>query len=293
MRKTHHGEEGFLLIAVLFLLALLLFALATAAPRVTQDLRRDREQETIHRGMQYARAIQLYYRKFGHYPVSIDELLSSNNMRFLRRKYVDPMTGKDDWRLIHVGQAKTMRGGAPNQVGTPAAQAGLGGASPTDPSSPFSQPGANSGFGPSAGTGAQGGQAPGGIVVGGSPGGLGNPAQGPGSAGGADQSASGQPGSATGPLSSIGAGPIVGVSSTNPASSIRVLKKMEHYKDWEFIYDPSLDLGGAGGANGLQPGAPGGQPNLSPNQPGAPPGGGLTAIPPPGQNPPNSPNSPQ
>src|ERR1700730_16427461 len=136
MRRAQSGEEGYLLIAVLFMMALLLFALATAAPRVSYDLRRDREVETVHRGMQYARAIQLYYRKFGHYPVSIDELLDSNHLRFLRRKYVDPMTGKQDWRLIHVGQAQTMRTGAPSQVGIPAGQAGQN-AGPTDPNSLF------------------------------------------------------------------------------------------------------------------------------------------------------------
>jgi len=57
----------------------------------------------------------------------------------------------------------------------------------------------------------------------------------------------------------------VGVSSTNPKSSIMILKKMEHYNDWEFIYDPSLELGG-GGALLNQP-APG--PPLSGSQPGA------------------------
>ena len=121
MRRPQTGEEGYLLIAVLFMMALLLFALATAAPRVSYDLRRDREIETVHRGMQYAQAIKLYYRKFGHYPLSIDELVETNHLRFLRRKYADPMTGKQDWRLIHVGQAKTMQvGGPPTQVGTPA-----------------------------------------------------------------------------------------------------------------------------------------------------------------------------
>ncbi len=63
--------------------------------------------ETIHRGNQYVRAIQLYYRKVGHYPGNMEQLEKTNNMRFLRQRYVDPMTGKQDWRLIHVGEAKT------------------------------------------------------------------------------------------------------------------------------------------------------------------------------------------
>ena len=56
---------------------------------------------------QYVRAIEVYYLKIGHYPGSIEQLEKTNNIRFLRQRYVDPMTGKDDWRLIQVGEAKT------------------------------------------------------------------------------------------------------------------------------------------------------------------------------------------
>lgn len=266
MRRRRDSERGYLLIAVLFLMALLLFALATAAPRVRSDLQRDREQETIHRGMQYARAIQLYYRKFGHYPVSIDELLDSNHMKFLRRKYVDPMTGKDTWRLIHVGESKTMLvGGVPGQVGVPAGQAGLSGGTPENSlggATPIgggvggaSPIGGLQGGGAgtvSGGIGLQGGQTPGGIVVGSSPTGQQstdpNSPNAPAAPGTPSDS---QPGSAA-PGTNVGGGPIVGVSSTNPGASIKVLKKMTKYNQWEFIYDPSLDAGGAGGANGLQ-----------------------------------------
>ncbi|HXB63207.1 MAG TPA: type II secretion system protein [Acidobacteriaceae bacterium] len=101
------SEEGFLLVAVICLAVIILIFLAAAAPTVAKDLQREREIEVIHRGNQYVRAIRLYYRKNGTYPTSIDSLLTSNNIRYLRQEYVDPMTGKPDWRLIHVGENQT------------------------------------------------------------------------------------------------------------------------------------------------------------------------------------------
>ncbi len=106
--SRHHvrNQEGFLLLGVLFMILLVTFALAVAAPKMAQSIRRDKEEETIQRGKQYARAIQMYYAKYGRYPNSIDQLMKTDNVRFLRKRYLDPMTGKDDWRIIHLGEAK-------------------------------------------------------------------------------------------------------------------------------------------------------------------------------------------
>ena len=49
-----------MLVAVIFMLALLIIAMAVALPKIAADIQRDREIETMHRGMQYIRAIQLY-----------------------------------------------------------------------------------------------------------------------------------------------------------------------------------------------------------------------------------------
>ena len=106
--SRHHSrnEEGFLLLGVLFMVLLVTIALAIAAPRIAESIRRDKEEETIHRGKQYARGIQMYFGKYNRYPNSIDQLMKADNMRFLRKRYKDPMTGKDDWRIIHLGEAK-------------------------------------------------------------------------------------------------------------------------------------------------------------------------------------------
>ena len=98
-------EDGFLLLGVLFMVLLILIALAVAAPKMAESIRRDKEIETVHRGMQYARAIQVYFNKYGRYPSTIDQLMKTDNQRFLRKRYLDPMTGKDDWRIIHYGEA--------------------------------------------------------------------------------------------------------------------------------------------------------------------------------------------
>src|ERR1700743_2109529 len=100
------GEDGYLLLAVLVMVFLVLLALSVAAPKVAKQIQRDKEREAVERGLQYRRAIQLYYKKFGAYPTDIKQLENTNEMRFLRNRYKDPITGKDDWRLIHVGEAK-------------------------------------------------------------------------------------------------------------------------------------------------------------------------------------------
>src|SRR6201991_1148937 len=107
VEMERQGGQGFMLVGLIVAIFLILLALSVAAPKVAQDLRREREVEAIHRGNQYVRAIRLYYRKTNTYPATIEQLEKATNIRYLRQRYVDPITGKDDWRLIHVGEAKT------------------------------------------------------------------------------------------------------------------------------------------------------------------------------------------
>jgi type II secretory pathway pseudopilin PulG len=98
-------EAGYMLLAVIFLTLVLMISLAMAVPKIAMSIQRDRDLETIHRGEQYKRAIKLYYKNFGSYPTTIDQLVQTNNMRFLRKRYKDPLTGKDDWKPVIYGQA--------------------------------------------------------------------------------------------------------------------------------------------------------------------------------------------
>ncbi|HVN05864.1 MAG TPA: hypothetical protein VMT86_15690 [Bryobacteraceae bacterium] len=100
--RAKSGESGYAMLLVFLMAALIAIALYNELPRVAFEKQRDKEQLLVERGEQYKRAIQIFVRKMGRYPATIDELESTNNIRFLRRRYVDPMTGKDTWRLIHI-----------------------------------------------------------------------------------------------------------------------------------------------------------------------------------------------
>ena len=106
LRNRKPSEDGYMLLAVIFMMVLLLLSLSVAAPQIAKSIQRDREMETMERGKQYVRAIQLYYRKFNAYPPNMDALVKTNNIRFLRKKYIDPLTGKSDWKPILFGQNK-------------------------------------------------------------------------------------------------------------------------------------------------------------------------------------------
>jgi hypothetical protein len=96
-------RSGFALLFVLAMAAVIAVMLYTAMPRVAFEAQRDKEQLLIDRGEQYSRAVNLFVRKFNRYPADFDALQNTQNLRFLRKQYVDPFTGKQEWRLIHVG----------------------------------------------------------------------------------------------------------------------------------------------------------------------------------------------
>jgi len=292
-----------MLIAI-FLMALLVISLAIAAPQVAKSIQRDRDLETYHRGLQYRRAVQLYYRKFHAYPPNTDALVKTNEIRFLRKKYVDPITNKVDWKPVLFGQNKSpvamgffgqpLAGGATSIAGIgPSGGNGLGGSgggtvmpggmgflgvgssgstssSSSTSSTPTDNSGATSGSGSSSSTTNS----------------ISSTSSGTGSSGSAGSSTgsdqSGQSGGQT-----FGGGGIIGFSPASPRKSILIYKKKNHYNEWEFTYDPISDMqtvsGGNAGVNG--------QPASSTSTPvgssrfGGPPSGSPTPSPSPSPSP--------
>jgi hypothetical protein len=100
--RRRKDQGGFALLFVFALAAAALVMLYLEMPRVAFEHQRDKEGLLVERGEEYVRAIQLYVQKFNKYPQSLEELESTNNMRFLRKRFRDPITGSDEWRLIHI-----------------------------------------------------------------------------------------------------------------------------------------------------------------------------------------------
>ena len=280
-RRAKPSEEGYILVSVMFILALLIISMAVAMPKVIADIQRDRELETYHRGLQYRRAIQLYYKKFNRYPPNIDALVKTNNIRFLRKRYKDPITGKDDWKPVMFGQNKAPL--AMGFFGQPLGGAGFGGAvlAGMGPgggnNAPISTPVTSGAFNP-GGTGTNPND-PNAGQIGGT-----NPTD-PNAAGGQNAS---DPNSGSSQIAGANpiAGPtfggagIVGFSPNSPKASILVYKKKNHYNEWEFTYSPLSDMGMMGmqsqppqllggqapGTGGLNP-TSGPMPTPTPQQP--------------------------
>jgi type II secretory pathway pseudopilin PulG len=107
--QIHRKDAGFSLAALIFFATAVSIFIAAAVPAYQMQAKREMEAELIFRGEEYARAIQKYQRKFGIYPTSVEQLVSTNGLRFLRRPYKDPMTDKE-FRLITFNPDGTLTG---------------------------------------------------------------------------------------------------------------------------------------------------------------------------------------
>jgi type II secretory pathway pseudopilin PulG len=95
-------ESGFALLLVFLMAAAIAISLYMEIPRVAFESQRQKEQLLVSRGEQYKRAIQMFMKANNRWPAKIEDLESFNNRRFLRKRFTDPMTGKDEWRFIHI-----------------------------------------------------------------------------------------------------------------------------------------------------------------------------------------------
>jgi len=295
-------EDGYILLTMLLVIALMAIFALTVVTEMKFTMQRDQEQEMIHRGVQYSRAVRAFYKKFGRYPTRLEDLENTNNLRFLRKRYKDPINKNQDFRLLHFGeQGVTVGGGGLSFGGGAIPGANPVGSNPNGSAFGGSSSG-NSGFGNSgfgnSGFGNSGVNSSGVFAQSSGFGGNSNSAFGansntpsnsssaPGtnptnntdsstSSPNSQDASSTKGGSSTANDQSsgqqrVGGGPIVGVASLSKKTTIREFNKKKKYNEWQFLYDPTTEP-----RNGLitTPNQPllqgfGSQPQLNGTQPG-------------------------
>ncbi len=238
-RKT--GEEGYNLVVLLVLVTVMNVALALALPSWTHHAKREKEQELIFRGLQYAEAVRVFQARHGRFPNTLEELVEVEP-RSIRQLFEDPMSENGKWGLLV--QSQNPRGGrgrgntqGRNNRGNPNQNQGAGGQ--------------DAGAGQNGGQQQQQQQQQQGQQPEGSSGGVGiNPALTDPNAGRMNV-VKVPPGQGTeegfGRRDRVTAGPIVGVYSAVDEESIIIFNGSSNYQDWEFRTDliptPAL-LGG-------------------------------------------------
>ena len=205
-------QKGYVLLALLLVVAVLMIGMAVAVQSLAFQIKRDREEEMVHRGVQYSRAIRRYAKQTGMFPARLEDLRDLGGQRFIRKLYKDPIT-KKDFQVVYEADIRNPQILANRNLAS--AQQNSGG---TDSNA------AN----PQAVEGAQ--QDPANATASSQQAG--------------DSSANSDPASPAIPdrlLPRVGS--IFGVVSASKDQTIREFNRKNHYNEWMFFYHPNYDRG--------------------------------------------------
>ena len=118
MSKRCVGDAGYAMAALLVGMSVMAIMLSMAMPVWRTAAMREREAELIFRGEQYAQAIDLFSRRLGGFPPTLEVLEKG---RFIRKLYKDPVNGEDDFQPLYLGQVLPGQAPVPPGRGGPAA----------------------------------------------------------------------------------------------------------------------------------------------------------------------------
>jgi type II secretory pathway pseudopilin PulG len=129
--RLGQDDRGYAMAALLVGMTVAAVLMSAAMPVWSHFSQREKEEELIWRGQQYARAIGLFQRKYANtFPPTVDVLVEQ---KFLRKKYKDPITGEDFQPIPATG----MPGGGviapPGMAAVPGGTAGAPGNAPSSP----------------------------------------------------------------------------------------------------------------------------------------------------------------
>ncbi len=106
--RSRSSVRGYTLVFLLVAMTVMSVLIAAVLPLASAEAQRDKEEELIFRGLQYAEGIRNFKRRYARYPNSLKEMFTFRP-RTLRKLWKDPITDSDDWGLI------TQTAGAPAQ----------------------------------------------------------------------------------------------------------------------------------------------------------------------------------
>lgn len=219
-RAASPQEAGYNLVILVIAITVMNILVAAAIPLWRTAIKREKEEELIARGFQYAEAIRVFQHRYGRLPARLEELLEVKP-RCIRRLWADPITGKQDWVPIRVGVPGAVDPNAP-PTGNDDGRGGDQGNQGKDPDDENAQDDQNGGGDEEA----------------------------------TDARPAAPPGVGTNtPDGSVGLGPIRGVRSRNKAESIKTMFGQNRYDQWQFTVE-LLQSGGVVNAGGAGVGVP-------------------------------------
>jgi type II secretory pathway pseudopilin PulG len=228
---SRQKDSGYMLLVLMLAVAVLTITMLGVARNYRRSILRDREVEMIHRGDQYERAVKRFYKKNGRYPTSIEQLEDNNKIRYLRKRYKDPMSPDGTWQLVHLADIAKLKGlttatGAQssNSANFLSNSGGLGNAS-----------GAATGVAATTAAGTA-------TNASASAGGTTDPSQVTAVTGG-PVSSTGVSGANPADGGVLGGGDVYGVVSKAKTEGIHSFGDKQKYNEWFFIYDPTQDTG--------------------------------------------------
>lgn len=115
-RAPRSGQAGYTLAALAIAVTVMSILTAVALPVWSKAIQREKEEELIARGLQYAEAIRVFRSKFVRAPVRLQELMEVKP-RTIRRLWPDPMMEDGEWGLLLEGvpQLQPVPGTQPQQ----------------------------------------------------------------------------------------------------------------------------------------------------------------------------------
>jgi len=131
-------DRGYTMVILLVGMTAMAVLIAAVLPLASAETQRDKEEELIFRGLQYAEGCRLFKVRYGRYPNALKEM-HEMRPRTIRKLWKDPITNSLDWGIITATTGAPLPGQLPG--GAPPGGSQKPGFSPSPAPTPSPTPG--------------------------------------------------------------------------------------------------------------------------------------------------------